>query len=301
MKKAILFSIGLFSLFSAQAQLEWAPVGAKYYHSVLNESQIPQAVFVSEVAGDTIIAGKNCRIFYTWWSPYCEGRQFTYEEAGQVYIYSEESYSFGLVFDFNKGAGESWWMPVCSQHEGEIPADSMQIFVDSVGITNVNGMDIRTQYVTWTSPWEQQTKHTKIYEGIGNAPVIYFFWGVYGLASNIWLHTFNCYESPTHGIFNFVGGQPCGVYTAADEARPETEKLLLHPNPAWELLHIQFPRMGAGQLALYDARGRLLKTQSFDNVPETWVLDVSALPTGMYLLQYRSEGRVMAVERFVKR
>ncbi|MBX2926587.1 MAG: T9SS type A sorting domain-containing protein [Saprospiraceae bacterium] len=300
MKKAILFSIGLFSQLSIQAQLEWAPVGAKYYHSVLNESQIPLSVSVHEVMGDTIIAGKNCQIFYTWF-PGCEGWQFTYEEAGRVYFYDAESDRFGLLFDFNKGAGESWWMPVCSQHEGEIPADSMQIFVDSVGFTNLNGMDIRTQYVTWTSPWSNQTKHTKIYEGIGNAPVPYFFWGYYGLASNIWLHTFNCYESPTHGIFNFIGGQPCGVYTGVSELSPAIETLQLHPNPTQESVHIRFPHRGAGRLILYDAQGRVLDIQSFDALPEAWNYDVSALPAGVYLLHCRSEGGATAVERFVKK
>jgi hypothetical protein len=300
MKKAILFSIGLFSLLSVQAQLEWAPVGAKYYHSVLSEAQIPQAVFVSEVVGDTIIAGKNCRTFNTWWRPYCEGWRFTYEEEGRVYFYDEESDRFGLLFDFNKGAGESWWMPVCSQHEGEIPADSMQIFVDSVGITNLNGMDIRTQYVTWTSPWEQQAEHTKIYEGIGNAPVIYFFWGVYGLAANIWLHTFNCYESPTHGIFNFIGGQPCGIYTAANEPETPSARLALHPNPTNGELRIRLPAQGAGTLRLCDMQGRVLETQQFEALPEEWNWNLWRLPAGMYVVQCVSEGRVWAAERFVK-
>ncbi|HRJ15917.1 MAG TPA: T9SS type A sorting domain-containing protein, partial [Saprospiraceae bacterium] len=139
-----------------------------------------------------------------------------------------------------------------------------------------------------------------IYEGIGNAPAPYFFWGYYGLAVNIFLYTFNCYESPTHGIFNFIGGQPCGVYTAAGEAQAEVEQLRLYPNPAREWLNVELPEGGRGQLALYNAQGRLLKTQYLDAVPEVWPLEVSALPAGMYLLLYRSEGGAAAVGRFVR-
>jgi hypothetical protein len=298
MKQLLFLSSILCALAPAQAQLEWAPVGAKYYHSAWNEWQ-GDYVQISEVTGDTVIAGKNCRVLDTWWRPGCEGREFTYEEEGRVYLYDEESGRFGLVFDFNKGAGEFWWVPVCSQWTG-VPADSMQIFVDSVGLTHVNGMAIRTQYVTWSHPWYQYTEHTKIYEGIGNAPVPYFFWGVYGLAVNVFLHTFNCYESPTHGIFNFVGGQPCGVYTATGEAQAAVEQLRLYPNPAGESLNVELPKGGKGQLALYDAQGRLLKTQSLDTVPESWSLDVSALPAGMYLLLYRREGGAMALGKFVR-
>lgn len=298
MKQLLFLFLMLIALAPAQAQLEWAPVGAKYYHSAWNEWQ-GDYVQISEVTGDTVIAGKNCRILDTWWRPGCEGGEFTYEEEGRVYLYDEESGRFGLVFDFNKGAGESWWVPVCSQWTG-VPADSMQIFVDSVGLTHVNGMAIRTQYVTWSHPWYQYTEHTKIYEGIGNAPVPYFFWGVYGLAVNVFLHTFNCYESPTHGIFNFIGGQPCGVYTATGEAHLEPAQLRLSPNPAQESLRIELPEVGRGQLTLYDAQGRLLKTQSLDTVPESWSLDVSALPAGMYLLLYRSEGGAAALGKFVR-
>ena len=175
----------------------------------------------------------------------------------------------------------------------------MQIFVDSVGFTDINGMAIRTQYVTWTHPWFNYVDHSKIYEGIGSAPAIYFFWGS-GETVDFFLHTFNCYESPTHGIFNFVGGQPCGVYTATGEAQAAVEQLMLYPNPARESLNVELPEGGRGQLALYDAQGRLLKTQYLDAVPEVWPLEVSALPAGMYLLLYRSEGGAAAVGRFVR-
>lgn len=303
MKQLLFLSFILCGPAPAQAQLEWAPMGAKYYHSVANfmgsSGNSPYGVQVSEVIGDTIIAGKNCRVLDTWWLPGCEGREFTYEEEGRVYLYDEESGSFGLVFDFNKGAGEFWWVPVCSYWFGEIPADSMQIFVDSVGLTHVNGMAIRTQFVTWTHPWFNYMDHTKIYEGIGNAPAIYFFWGS-GVTADFFLHTFNCYESPTHGIFNFVGGQPCGVYTAVGEAQAEVEQLRLYPNPAGESLKVELPEGGRGRLALYDAQGKLLKMQYLDVVPEVWPLDVSALPAGMYLLLYRSEGGTTALGRFVR-
>lgn len=298
MKKLIFLFLILIALAPAQAQLEWAPVGARYYHSALDEWQ-GEYVHISEVTGDTLIAGKQCRVLNTWWHPGCEGWEFTYEEAGRVYFYDEESGSFGLLFDFTKGAGESWWMPVCSQWNG-IPADSMQVFVDSVGFTDINGVPIRTQYVTWTHPWYPYTAHTKVYEGIGNAPVPYFFWGSYGLAVNVFLHTFNCYESPEHGIFNFVGGQPCGIYTTAEKAKPAAEKLWLHPNPANEYVIIRFPFRGAGRLILYDALGRVLAVQPFDDLPEVWTYDVSALPAGMYLLQCESTTRVSAAARLVK-
>jgi len=71
-------------------------------------------------------------------------------------------------------------------------------------------------------------------------------------------------------------------------------------NPANEFVMVRFPFRGAGRLILYDALGRVLAAQPFDDLPEEWTYDVSALPAGMYLLQCESAGRVSAAERLVK-
>lgn len=304
MKKLIILLLSLCGLAPAQAQLEWAPVGAKYYYSTWWGFSGETGVTVVEVVGDTVVQGKNCRYFQQVsgtvpWHFWCEGHHITYSEDGRVYFFNDEAQEFDLFYDFNKMPGESWDVILCGFAFCEAD-DTLRIQVAAVTDTLLNNVSVRKMnltsqllsYPTYTFQWT-------VYEGIGSFPIMHYFWERC-ITVEAGIINLRCYESPTHGIFNFVGGQPCDIYTAAGEARPEMEKLLLHPNPAWESLHIQFPRMGAWQLALYDARGRLFKTQSFDNVPETWVLDVSALPAGIYLLQYRSEGRVMAVERFVK-
>jgi hypothetical protein len=307
MKQLLFLSWMLIALAPAQGQLEWAPVGAKYYHSVADfmpgGGNSPYSVHVSEVIGDTVIGGKNCRILMTI-SPACNDGfpiQFTYEEEGRVYFYDTFNEEFNLLYDFNKGPGESWLVPICFS-DFHCERDSIMVLVDSVTHTPVNGLELRTQHVSIDMPDFAPGAYPqgKIYQGIGNAPVLYFYFGACALTVDFFIHTFNCYESPTHGIFNFVGGQPCGVYTAVGEAQAAVEQLRLYPNPARESLSVELPEGGRGQLALYDAQGRLLKTQSLDNVPETWPLDVSALPAGMYLLLYRSEGGATAVGKFVR-
>jgi len=307
MKQLLFLSFILCALAPAQAQLEWAPVGAKYYHSIANfmgsSGNSPYSVHVSEVTGDTIIAGKSCRILVTI-APACNDGypiQYTYEEEGRVYFYDTFNEEFSLLYDFNKGPGESWLVPICF-NDFHCERDSIMILVDSVTHTTVNGLELRTQHVSIDMPGFAPGAYPqgKIYQGIGNAPVLYFYFGACALTVDFFIHTFNCYESPTHGIFNFVGGQPCGVYTAAGETHRGPAQLRLSPNPAWESLRIELPQGGRGQFALYDAQGRLLRRQSLDAVPETWSLDVSALPAGMYLLLYRSEGGAAAVGRFVR-
>jgi len=307
MKKLIFLFLMLIALAPAQAQLEWAPVGAKYYHSVADfmpgGSSAPYSVHVSEVMGDTVIGGKNCRILMTI-SPACSDGfpiRFTYEEEGRVYFYDTFNEAFNLLYDFNKGPGESWSVPICFR-DFHCERDSIMVLVDSVTHTPVNGLELRTQHVSIDMPGFAPGAYPqgKIYQGIGNAPVLYFYFGACALTVDFFIHTFNCYESPTHGIFNFIGGQPCGVYTAAGEAQAEVEQLRLYPNPAREWLNVELPQGGRGQLALYNAQGRLLKTQSLDTAQEAWPLDVSALPAGMYLLLYRSEGGAMALGKFVR-
>ncbi|HRD80739.1 MAG TPA: T9SS type A sorting domain-containing protein [Saprospiraceae bacterium] len=307
MKKLIFLFLMLIALAPAQAQLEWAPVGAKYYHSVADfmpgGSSAPYSVHVSEVMGDTVIGGKNCRILMTI-SPACSDGfpiRFTYEEEGRVYFYDTFNEAFNLLYDFNKGPGESWSVPICFR-DFHCERDSIMVLVDSVTHTPVNGLELRTQHVSIDMPGFAPGAYPQgeIYQGIGNAPVLYFYFGACALTVDFFIHTFNCYESPTHGIFNFVGGQPCGVYTATGEAQAAVEQLRLYPNPAREWLNVELPQGGRGQLALYNAQGRLLKTQSLDTAQEAWPLDVSALPAGMYLLLYRSEGGAMALGKFVR-
>ncbi len=305
MKKLIFLFLMLIVLAPAQAQLEWAPVGAKYYYSTWWGFSGETGVTVVEVAGDTMVQGKNCRYFRRAsgtvpWTAACQAfYDITYSENRQVYFLDEYTQDFKLFYDFNKMPGEVWDVTLCG-YEPWCQVDTLRMQVAAVTDTVLNNVTVRKMNLTsYILSYPTYTFQWVVYEGIGNIPVMHFFWERC-ITVEAGILNLRCYESPTHGIFNFVGGQPCGVYTAAGEAQAAVEQLRMYPNPAREWLNVELPQGGRGQLALYDAQGRLLKTQYLDAVPESWPLDVSALPTGMYLLLYRSEGGAAALGRFVR-
>ncbi len=82
----------------------------------------------------------------------------------------------------------------------------------------------------------------------------------------------------------------------------EAQALMVYPNPAGDLLHVQFPagKQAIGKLEIYDAQGKLLYTQALDAT--AWLtaltLDVKDLPTGIYTLRVTGNG--LGMTRFVK-
>jgi len=84
MKKIALLCLAVLGFFTAKAQLEWAPMGAKYYYSFYDESNV-SSVRVVEVVDEIMIAGKICRRFSSSFvlGAFCPGMYLTYEEDGQ--------------------------------------------------------------------------------------------------------------------------------------------------------------------------------------------------------------------------
>ena len=97
----------------------------------------------------------------------------------------------------------------------------------------------------------------------------------------------------------------CHLSTAAEEPAQERFELRLYPNPASEYLnfYLRAPAAASREVSfrIFDASGALL--QEFAGVASdaTYMVPVWDWPAGTYLLQCVGQGRVLAVEKFVKR
>ncbi len=69
------------------------------------------------------------------------------------------------------------------------------------------------------------------------------------------------------------------------------ERLKVYPNPAQNVLNIHFGETVPGEVALrlVNLQGQMLRQQELQNPGGNWQLDLSNLPTGLYLLQLQSE------------
>jgi hypothetical protein len=75
--------------------------------------------------------------------------------------------------------------------------------------------------------------------------------------------------------------------------------LSLRPNPVKDLLHIDYRIDAEGTYFLFNAEGVLCKTGILDESGKTMSLDLSDLPTGLYILNLRAGSRAVS-ERIVK-
>ncbi len=71
-----------------------------------------------------------------------------------------------------------------------------------------------------------------------------------------------------------------------------TEGLTAQPNPASDNLTITLASQNAaGQIALFDIQGRLIwstNTQSADDTPQQWMINVDQYPAGLYVLRFKN-------------
>ena len=77
-----------------------------------------------------------------------------------------------------------------------------------------------------------------------------------------------------------------------------TQNITIYPNPATELLSVQFAKAGSGQLYLYTASGQLLRESNWAGTH--YHLNVNGLPEGVYFLKVQ-DGENTVAQKFVVR
>ncbi len=237
-----------------------------------------------EYDGDELVAGKWCKRLKV-----TKGTQpyyYLYEEGGKVYYYSNVTYAFHLLYDFNLSAGDFF---LYTNFLGAPP--------DTVWITEVYPDTIMGQPLT---VWKGRmgcwgSYHPILYNnrfGAMNEHPVYAhdFCTIDRLRSYL---AFRCYRDDEMPTYNPVG-LPCdslvGVFTPTQNLSARC-----WPNPSSDILYIAHSEDEELNLCLYDVSGcawverRILRGVHNIEVP------VGALPSGLYIAALRSaDGRFYA-------
>ncbi len=96
----------------------------------------------------------------------------------------------------------------------------------------------------------------------------------------------------------------CYLIDSADESSKVSGfRLAIYPNPAAEYLNFHFRspdfNKNKGSFSVLDANGRLIREFATDRNDATFILPVHDWAAGVYFLQYREDGQLLATERFV--
>ena len=300
----IIMSIASYGIIQSQDATIFGPKGATWHYSAWTLfPPPPQFVFVSE--GDTMINNINARIiqYYTIDSgtayPVDSLNKFVYTVGNQVFYWVEDE--FYLLFDFDAQPGDTIYSraeyyPVflgCDSDFSNGPIDFSYV-VDSIGSINIDGVDLRTQYVTPvnTKGFSDWSIDGPIVERIGLYSYSNFWWGRgEGCILGGFPDLLRCYEDQDI-YFKNLGDKfdlPCefinGVLALKEKLNP------IYPNPATDI--ISLPE-NADLINIYNYTGQKLNTWKNQNQ-----IDITILQPNIYFIHYRIEN-VWHIEKFIK-
>lgn len=106
-----------------------------------------------------------------------------------------------------------------------------------------------------------------------------------------------CAEAPERGVI-------VNPATSSTNDIPNVNRLIVQPNPATDMVYISLAQSLAGKslLTLTSADGRTVAVRTLNNINggEAVVLDVNALPAGVYALRVENAGAVMVEKLVIK-
>ncbi|HZV68278.1 MAG TPA: T9SS type A sorting domain-containing protein [Saprospiraceae bacterium] len=281
----------------------FAPIGAVWHYNGYGHGSPPYFKFVVEK--DTSFSDQNARLlrYYIF-----ENDTFRTDNTLNKYIvtdgekvYYRVENEFVLLFDFGAQPGdtihsrvEDYPVPMGCQSEFENGPIDFSYVIDSLGTLDIDGIILRTQFVTIVNPpgleptWFLQDP---IIERIGQIGLSNFWWGrgeTCILEDNGFLR---CYIDLDLTYVNpyFALHHDCD-YTGTNEIEVSANNQI-YPNPVDEIIYLN---QKADLITIYNSSSQKIK--SFITQDQ---IDVSDLQPGIYFLQYHS-GNMRHVERFVK-
>lgn len=272
------------------AQVDWAPVGAKWWYGATwaGWNAFGITYYNLDVVGEAEVQGRICKELS--WNDHGQGlclgcdyepvNYFVYSDSGRVYCFNYETDAFGLLYDMNKGIGESW--EVDFPFNSEEPSPLIITVIDTMSIV-VNGTRLRQQKTDVPDGYLPFLFGDTITEGIG---------GNWSFLPQCSMHmvcevnygNLRCYEDNTLGLVHFTSEDCEYTYVSIGIDETDTTAVMADawPNPTFNTLNIEWQLPGQIDITLYDMTARQVIKEIGDDQREA--MDVSHLPNGLYLL-----------------
>lgn len=280
----------------AFGQVEWAPVGAKWWVFVLTDFP-PTGYFNKyECTGTLDTLGHECKLVH---EAIFDGQHFDhlfYQDGQQVYHYDETLMAFSLYHDYSKLPGESYEM-VSGQ-------DTNTFLLDSISNDLFSGESVKVQHGRISNPeFPLDTVYNKMYEGIG------WYSGLWpnlpsDFTPELW-YFLACYLKPDGTLLSMdpsLNVDCTALATAVNNAYDGQAEFHISPNPTSNYLNLFFEKTmpATATFRIINAEGRLLREFKTANLQPTFLLPVADWPGGAYWLQMVVNGAVVQSEKFIK-
>lgn len=318
----------IFVLNRANAQTNFAPLGATWYHSGY------EGIYKSIAIKDTILLGKNCRqikqrIFISWPGPiYREDLGSTrdlyiYSNPDTVFCFNDRINRFSPLFVFNVNVGDTVRLPLFNAPSActKISNDTTKLFefiVDSVKNVNYDGEILKTVYSKCIIPkdlykfesqgWFYWRDSLNVYAEkigslktgllpycVGTCPTL----ATMGCAAP---RNLRCYEDDStkiHLVDTCI--DPTWVNAAIEEQQLLSSQIKPFPNPAYHSIVLSSKSFNfSTTVIVYDVFGHKMFEQDFAK-QASLQLNVEHLASGMYFVKvYDQDTHSSVAATFIK-
>ncbi|MEA3318124.1 MAG: T9SS type A sorting domain-containing protein [Bacteroidota bacterium] len=278
---------------SAQ-DIEWAPIGAKWYFNYTNMYGV-QEYFIYESTKDTVIKNQNCRKlkithFNADGNSSHWGDEFINQESEKIFYFYEDT--FLLLYDFSLNVGDTLKVNLNSKIFPNFSDTAYTAhIVDSVGSMIINGIELKTQYLSLADDRiygeNDLCFHRVIIEKVGNLELL-FGEPVVRVEMPPFYGPLRCYQDESI-YFNVNGNEPCDTIITSITLLEENHNTInIFPNPTKDHLNIKFKEPCNSHIVIYDINGNVLLNKKSINTNRI-SLSINDFKTGFYFMKIMIE------------
>jgi hypothetical protein len=294
-KKLLTIFLLQFLVLSVSAQINFAPVGAKWHFGSHYFWGGDIGYTVVESVQDSLFKGKSCRMLVGGGIFDCmfdQNINFLCEEDSVIYFYIEALDSFQILYDFSAKKGDSWKVVFSSL--GEL--DSVQLTVDTVKFVEINEQQLLSQNILYSRVGEdpgEWAQGSTVNEAFGDRFYLFNFylWDI--VCDGCWTDGLRCYEDPEFGSYSTGIAESC-TYVDLEENVPEALPVIF-PNPVADRINLTENHL-VTEYQIFSVPGRLI----LEGLTKDGTIDVSGLDTGFYLIYLQNSGSDYISAKFVK-
>lgn len=314
MKQAVLYMMAFILPFASLCQevsVEWAELGTKWTYEGCYFDRSETFPVVYESIGDTLLAGKSCRVIGC---PECQNPEddeiYIYQRGDTIFRYYDGG--FHILYNFSLGAGDT--LEVFTEICDGIP---LKVRIDSVSTIQLGDQILRVQYINEPHSISEGCSSVffngPLVEKIGD---LGFFIPQFGAVDPPLSCGFIGYEDPNcEALSEDLVSIPLRANDSINVCNFNVEdfliqvsrkawisppNLMVFPNPTQDMLTISMENVPIHQVEVFTLFGARL-VSSFSRILgiSSLQLDVSSFPPGIYLLKI--EGDRTYRSSFVKR
>ena len=301
-KFAIQLFINLILILPISGQVTWFPHGAKWHYEYFSFWE-GTGVTTLEVLNEDTLIGNNIykRILSTTLYAPHEPNDSLYTHYEMLYVFENNQAVYGynkwtgdeLLYDFNAEVGDTLDL--------NLGAPSPFI-VDSVGIMNINGFQLKFQIIRFPSLFLPGTfDKMQFLEGVGSLYSHLFHSYTQLWIADVPVYNFRCYEDENIGLLNLYPNIDCDYIPGVTSTGPVTENYVsVFPNPANNFLIVKDNSQACEHLLIVDLLGKVRINEKITS-PDNKQLDIHELENGIYfVIGEDRKGQILFREKFCK-